>query len=64
MKDNVLCAKCARWVDCSTTKNVIGFCLDRDLFTYTKILTSESCPEYLEGNPLTEKEYESYNKGC
>ena len=64
MKDNVLCAKCACWVDCSTSQKVYGFCLSKDLFTYTKVKTTENCIDYVEGNPLTEKEYESYNKGC
>lgn len=64
MKDDVLCAKCACWVDCSKNGKAKGFCLSKDLFTYTKIPLSVICPDYVEGNPITEKEYELYNKGC
>ena len=38
-----------------------GFCLQCDLFTYT---SKTKCSMYLEGKPLTEKEYENYNTGA
>lgn len=63
MKNKILCTKCACWVDCSKPNNIYGFCLKQDLFTYTRVTAHENCLDYVDGQPLTEKEYESYNKG-
>ena len=49
--NDILCRHCCHWVDCKTN----GFCLDRDLFTYTE---ETECSDYLEGVPMTESEYE------
>ena len=46
-----LCRKCNFWVDCDSK----GFCLMRDLFTYTD---ESECQDYAEGEPMKEKEYE------
>lgn len=50
-----LCRKCNFWVDCGAK----GFCLVRDLFTYTD---ESECQDYAEGKPMKEKEYEEVNK--
>ena len=49
------CSHYIKWVDCKTK----GFCLCKDLFTYTKLLECSSCPDYVEGKPVTEEEFES-----
>ena len=50
-----LCRKCNFWVDCGAK----GFCLMRDLFTYTD---ESECKDYAKGEPLKEKEYEETNE--
>ena len=54
MQDNK-CSHCTKWVDCGAK----GFCLCKDLFTYTELLECASCPDYVEGTPITEDEFES-----
>ena len=49
------CSHCTKWVDCKTK----GFCLVRDLFTYTDIEEEEDCPDFVDGEPITEDEFES-----
>lgn len=63
IKDKVLCANCAHWVNCSNKKKIYGFCLYQDLFTYTNVKITDTCIDFIKGDPLTEKEYENYNKG-
>ena len=53
MTDNK-CSHCKKWVDCGSK----GFCLCKDLFTYTELLECASCPDYVEGEPITEDEFE------
>lgn len=53
MNDNK-CSHCIKWVDCKTK----GFCLAKDLFTYTELAECASCPDYVEGKPYTESEWE------
>ena len=48
------CSHCTKWVDCKTK----GFCLVRDLFTYTNIEEKENCPDFVDGEPITENEFE------
>lgn len=48
------CSHCCRWVDCKTK----GFCLAKDLFTYTELEEDAECPEYQEGKPIPEDEFE------
>lgn len=48
------CSHCTKWVDCKTK----GFCLTKDLFTYTELEEDAQCPEYVEGTPITEEEFE------
>jgi hypothetical protein len=50
------CSHCTKWVDCKTK----GFCLVRDLFTYTDIEEEEDCPDFVDGEPQTEEEFENY----
>ncbi len=51
-----LCESCIAWVKCKNKDNSeYGFCLLRDLFTYT---AETQCNDYIKGNPLTEEEYE------
>lgn len=50
-----LCRKCNLWVDCG----VKGFCLVRNLFTYTD---KSECKDYAKGEPMKEKEYEEVNE--
>lgn len=57
MESEILCLTCAAWVDCGERENKPrGFCLTRDLFTYTAEIR---CNDYIKGNPVTEKEFES-----
>ena len=59
--NEVLCKKCATWVDCGEREGEpYGFCLQEYLFSYT---ARENCNNFLEGQPMTEQEYESYNMG-
>ena len=53
MTDNK-CSHCKKWVDCTTK----GFCLVKDLFTYTEVAEDSVCPDYVEGEPVTEDEFE------
>jgi len=53
MQDNK-CSHCIKWVDCGAK----GFCLCKDLFTYTELEEDETCPDYSEGTPITEDEFE------
>ena len=53
MKDNK-CSHCIKWVDCKTK----GFCLVKDLFTYTELEEDAVCHDYVEGEPITEDEFE------
>ena len=48
------CSHCTKWVACKTK----GFCLVRDLFTYTNIEEEEDCPDFVDGEPITEDEFE------
>ena len=48
------CSHCTKWVDCTTK----GFCLAKDLFTYTELEEDAVCPDYAEGTPITEDEFE------
>ena len=57
MADKTICQTCCNWVDCTKTKPE-GFCLLKDLFTYT---AEKKCLEYKEGKPLTEEEWEDFN---
>lgn len=53
---NILCKSCVFWVNCSKPdKKNYGFCLVRDLFTYT---AKTKCSDYTKGKPMTEQEYE------
>jgi len=52
MKD-CKCAHCRIWVDCGAK----GFCLLKDLFTYTELEEGATCEDYEKGKPLTEEEY-------
>ena len=57
MESEILCLTCAAWVDCGEReKKPWGFCLARDLFTYT---AETRCTEYSEGKPITEDEFEN-----
>lgn len=47
----ILCKSCICWVDCGDK----GFCLCRDLFTYTN---ETECEDYSDGEPSTEEEWE------
>ena len=53
----IVCKKCACWVDCTKNGETKGFCLQENLFTYT---AKTSCQDYIEGTPMTEQEYEDY----
>ena len=53
MDDNK-CAHCKKWVDCGAK----GFCLAKDLFTYTELPECSTCLDYVEGEPITEDEFE------
>lgn len=60
MKD-ILCKKCATWVDCGKKNGeTYGFCLQESLFSYT---ARTLCNDYLEGKPMSECEFDYYNKG-
>lgn len=53
-----ICMVCAKWVDCDKMKLLdkpFGFCLTRDLFTYT---AETECGDYLNGIPFSEEEFE------
>ena len=52
---NCKCSHCTKWVECKTK----GFCLVKDLFTYTELEEDAVCPDFVEGEPQTEEEYES-----
>ena len=52
---NCKCSHCTKWVECKTK----GFCLVKDLFTYTELEEDAFCPDYVEGTPQTEEEFES-----
>lgn len=54
LMNEILCKKCIYWVDCHGDSS---FCLQEDLFTAT---ARTSCPNFKEGKPMTEEEYESY----
>ena len=57
----VVCKRCATWVDCGEKEGKpYGFCLQKDSFTYT---AETDCYIFLEGEPMSEAEYEYYNKG-
>lgn len=56
--DKILCKTCLFWVDCSKEDKTDGFCLMEDLFTHT---AKTKCPNYEEGKPMNEQEYEDYN---
>jgi hypothetical protein len=49
------CSHCTKWVFCKTK----GFCLVKDLFTYTELEEDAVCPDFIEGEPQTEEEFES-----
>ena len=49
------CSHCTKWVFCKTK----GFCLVKDLFTYTELEEDAVCPDFVEGEPQTEEEFES-----
>ena len=52
----ILCRTCNIWVDCGKKDGKPhGFCLARDLFTYTE---ETECMDYSKGQPSTEAEYE------
>lgn len=59
MKTEILCKTCNFWVDCSHDGKLHGFCLMRDLFTYT---CRRECRDYAKGTPMKEKEYEEVNE--
>ena len=52
---NCKCSHCIKWVFCKTK----GFCLVKDLFTYTELEEDAVCPDFVEGEPQTEEEFES-----
>ncbi len=57
--NDVLCTHCTWWVNCPREENAVhGFCLLKDLFTYT---AEKECSEHSEGLPLSEEEYEDAN---
>lgn len=57
----ILCNECSTWVDCGIKNNKpYGFCLQKDLFTYT---AETQCSAYIKGTPISELEYELYNSG-
>lgn len=55
---DILCESCAHWVDCGGPSS---FCLIEDLFTAT---ARKECPNYEEGVPCTEEEWEKAQEGC
>ena len=55
----MLCQKCNFWVDCSDEQGVRGFCLRRDLFTYTG---TDRCSDFSEGEPMPVEEFDNW--GC
>ena len=61
MKKKVLCKSCILWCDCGVKcGKPNGFCLCRDLFTYT---ARTECGEYQKGEPFTEEEFDRYFDG-
>ena len=48
------CSHCTKWVDCKNK----GFCLVKDLFTYTEEEEDSSCPDFVDGTPIPEDEFE------
>lgn len=55
------CEKCNNWVDCQYKEKGKGFCLCRDLFTYTKLDDDEYCEDFVLGKPMSDDEYETIN---
>ena len=53
--EDMLCCKCMYWVNCTKEDEIDGFCLTEDLFTHTK---KTECKDFMEGKPMTEKEFE------
>lgn len=50
----ILCRTCCHWVDCGEKDGEPhGFCVMRDLYTYTAYT---QCAEYLEGELIDESE--------
>ncbi len=59
--NKVLCKKCICWVDCGEKeKRPYGFCLSKDLFTYT---AETKCGNFIKGVPFTEAEWEDAQSG-
>lgn len=58
--EKCLCIHCLKWVNCDSegdSKSPYGFCLVKDLYTYT---ACERCSDYTEGEPFTESEFETF----
>lgn len=51
-----ICSKCIMWV---LKTNGKGFCLNEPLFTETARV---SCPGYIDGKPMTEREFDNFGK--
>ena len=61
-KSECLCSKCSIWVDCGWKNGIPhGFCIMKDLFTYTHKKIGDCCVDYQEGKPISEKEWEKEN---
>lgn len=55
-KKEILCHTCNSWVDCGSDDEKKGFCLCKDLFTYT---SETSCRDYTKDKPITIEEFEN-----
>lgn len=56
---NYLCHSCTAWVDCSEKDKLHGFCLCKELYTYT---LEKHCNDYVK-NPLIEENFEEPKDG-
>lgn len=53
------CEKCNNWVDCQYEEREKGFCLCKDLFTYTKLSDKEYCEDFVPGVPTPAEDFDN-----
>ena len=61
-KSDCLCYSCTHWVNCGWQNGKpLGFCILKDLYTYTCKSTDECCMDFDKGENILLKDWEEEN---
>lgn len=61
-KSECICCNCSHWVNCGWKNGKpYGFCIMKDLFTYTCKSTNDCCIDFDKGKPISSDEWEDEN---